>query len=342
MKLGILKAWDKLHHRHYVDACKALKVDYEVIDILSANWIDKVKTSGCDGFLCRPPCDFQERKSIYDEKIYFINKFLDKPIYPSFDEQFIYENKRNMASFLEIMGFPHPKTNVFSRKEDALQYIESCLYPIVFKSNVGASATGVTIVRDKQHAKKIILSVFGRFNSLLTFGKIMFLKSNKLYGLKFPAFGSIQKHYVIIQEYHKIKWEWRIIKIGDSYFGHQKLLTGDFASGSGIDAVGWIDPPKELLLLVKEVCEKGKFLSMSVDIFETVNGEYLINELQTHFGAYDRPQMYIDGVAGRYIFENGLFVFEEGEDFNKFRNNILRVEHFMALLKNEDLAKVKV
>lgn len=161
----------------------------------------------------------------------------------------------------------------------------------------------------------------------------MFLKSNKLHGLKFPAFGAIQKHYVIIQEYHKIKWEWRIIKIGDSYFGHQKLLTGEFASGSGIDAVGWVDPPKELLLLVKEICGKGKFLSMSVDIFETVNGEYLINELQTHFGAYDRPQMYIDGVAGRYVLKKNAFVFEKG-DFNKFRNNILRVEHFIKLLKN--------
>lgn len=332
MKLGVLKAWDKLHHNHYVDACEALNVDYEVIDILSTDWIDKIQTSGCDGFLCRPPCDFQERKTIYDEKIYFINKFLTKPVYPSYDEQFIYENKRNMASFLQIMDFPHPKTNVFARKEDALEFIEKCEYPIVFKSNVGASATGVTIVKDRDHAKKIVLSIFGRFNSLFTIGKILFLKSRKLKGLKFPAFGAIQKHYAIIQEYHKIKWEWRIIKIGESYFGHQKLLTGEFASGSGIDAVGWVDPPKELLFLVKDICEKGQFYSMSVDIFETEDDKYLINELQTHFGAYDRPQMYIDGIPGRYVLKNDMFVFEAG-DFNRFYNNLLRVEHFVDLLK---------
>lgn len=333
MKLGILKAWDKLHYSRFVNACEYLKINYEVIDILCADWIDKIQSSNCDGFLCRPPCDFQERKSIYDEKIYFIHKFLNKPIYPSFDEQFIYENKRNMAYFLEIMNFPHPKTNVFSRKEDALLYIENCVYPIVFKSNVGASATGVTIVKNKQHAKKIIISVFGRFNSLFTIGKVPFFKSNKLNGLKYPAFGAIQKHYVIIQEYHKIKWEWRIIKIGDSYFGHQKLLKGEFASGSGIDAVGWVDPPRELLRLVKDVCEQGRFYSMSVDIFETVNGEYLINELQTHFGAYDRPQMYINGIPGRYILKNDTFVFEEGQ-FNQFFSNILRVEHFINILKS--------
>ena len=152
--------------------------------------------------------------------------------------------------------------------------------------------------------------------------------------MKFPVFGSIQKFYVIIQEYHKIKWEWRMIKIGDSYFGHQKLLNGEFASGSGIDAVGWIDPPKELLFLLKEVCEKGKFYSMSVDIFETLDGEYLINELQSVFGTYDRPQMYINDIPGRYIFKNGSFVFEEGDEFNKFKNDILRVKHFIEILEN--------
>ncbi len=333
MKLGILKTWIDYHH-NYINACEALNIDYEVIDILDVNWVEKIKVSDCDGFLCRPPMDFQERKTIFDEKIYFINKFLNKPIYPSYDEQFIYENKRNMASFLQIMNFPHPKTYVFARKEDALEFIDNCTYPIVFKANIGSASTAVEIVRDKVHAKKNILSLFGKFNELFTFGKILFRKSNRLKGLKYPALSSTQKFYAIIQEYHKIKWEWRMIKIGDSYFGHQKLLNGEFASGSGFDAVGWVDPPKELLFLIKEVCEKGEFYSMSVDIFETEDGEYLINELQSVFGAYDRPQMYIDDVPGRYIYENGSFIFEEGEDFNKFKNDILRVEHFMELLKN--------
>jgi len=341
MKLGILKLWDKLHHIYYVDACKALGVEYEIIDILSSDWIDKIKESNCDGILCRPPADLQERKTIYDEKIYFIHTLLDKPIYPSYNEQFIYENKRNMAYFLQIMDFPHPKTDIFCKKEDALAYIETCNYPIVFKSNIGASSTGVTIVKEPHQAKKIILSLFGRFHSLLTVGKILFLKSNRLKGLKYPAFGAIQKHYAIIQEYHPIKWEWRIIKIGNSYFGHQKLLNGEFASGSGYDAVGWVDPPKELLFLVQDICKKGQFHSMSVDIFETQDGRYLINELQTHFGSYDRPQMYIDGIPGRYLFKEGKFIFEEGE-FNRFFNNILRVEHFITLLKDKNAPKVQV
>jgi len=49
----------------------------------------------------------------------------------------------------------------------------------------------------------------------------------------------------------------RMIKIGDSYFGHKKLLKGDFASGSG--AVGWEAPPRQLLEMLDLICQKGKF-----------------------------------------------------------------------------------
>lgn len=333
MKLGILKTWID-YHNYYVLACEELEIDYEVIDILDPNWIEIIKSSTCDGFLCRPPMDFQERKTIFDEKLYFINKILNKHIYPSYDEQFIYENKRNMAYFLQSMNLPHAKTSIFGRKEDALSYLENCSYPVVFKSNIGSASTGVEIIRNKKQAVKIIRSIFGSFNELFTVGKILFLKSRRLGGIKIPTISTAQRFYAIVQEYHKLKWEWRIIKIGDSYFGHQKLLNGDFASGSGMDSVGWVAPPEELLLLIKDICEKGKFYSMSVDIFETVDGDFLINELQSLFGTYDRPQMYIDGVPGRYIFKDGLFIFEEGEDFNKYKSNILRVKHFVSLLEN--------
>lgn len=335
MKLGILKTWID-YHKHYVDACEELNMDYEIIDILDPNWIEIIKSSDCNGFLCRPPMDFQERKTIFDEKIYFINKILNRPIYPSYNEQFIYENKRNMAYFLQIMNYPHAKTNIFGRKEDALSFLENCSYPVVFKSNIGSASTGVEIIKDKKHAQKIIRSIFGSFNELFTVGKILFLKSRRMGGLKIPTISTAQRFYAIIQEYHKLKWEWRIIKIGDSYFGHQKLLNGDFASGSGIEAVGWVAPPKELLLLTKDICEKGNFYSMSADIFETVDGEFLINELQSLFGTYDRPQMYIHDVPGRYIFQDGAFIFEEGAEFNKYKSYILRVQHFIKILENMD------
>ena len=326
MKLGIAKGTEN-SYKLYVEACKELSLDYEVIDILAPDWIEKVKESQCDGFLLRPPCDYQERKNIYDEKVYFINKVLEIPVYPSYESIYIYENKRAMAYWLETHNFPFVKTYMLSRKKDALSIIDNLKFPIVIKSNIGAGGKFVNIVKSKAKAKLIIYTVFGFIHSKLTIG---FFPWGKLKGVPIPLLGFAQKHYIIIQAFYKIKLEWRIIKIGDSYFGHQKLLKGNKASGS--DLVGWVKPPIELLQMAHDICNKGSFNSMAIDIFETIDGKYYVNELQALFGSYDNSQMYIDGKPGRFTYKNGKFLFEEGY-FNMYGSCILYVKDFVNILK---------
>jgi len=329
LKLGILKDYTE-NHQLYVDACKQLQVDCEVIDFLSPDWIQSIKSSDCDGFLCHPPDNIQEQKSIYDERLYFLNKEMGKPVYPSYESLYIYENKRNMAYWLEINNFPLPETRIFARKKDALNYLDTAEFPIVLKTNIGAGSSGVDIIKSKAKAKRIAHRIFGRFHPAITLGRIRF--SRKFNGIPLPLFGRIQKHYLIVQKFYPIKWEWRIIKIGDTYSGHQKLLKGQFASGS--DKVGWIKPPEELLLMVKEICGKGNFDSMAVDIFETMDGQFLVNELQAIFGSFIPYQMKIEEIPGRFIYKNGTFIFEEGE-FHQHGSNLLRVKRFLEQLSGE-------
>lgn len=329
IKLGILNDYTE-DHLLYVSACKELKVEYEVIDFLATNWIELIKLSCCDGFLCHPPDNIQEQKSIYDERLYFLNKVLDYPVYPSYESLYIYENKRNMAYWLEINKFPHPDTWVFSRKKDAIEFFKTAEFPLVLKTNIGAGGSGVDIIKSRSRSIHLAKMIFGRFHPAITFGRVRF--SNKFHGIPLPLFGRIQKHYLIAQRFYKIKWEWRIIKIGDTYSGHQKLLKGQFASGSG--KVGWVKPPLDLLSLVKDICDKGKFDSMAVDVFETIDGQYLVNEMQAMFGSFIPYQMKIDGKPGRFVYTNDNFHFEEGE-FHQHGSNLLRVQRFIDLLNNE-------
>ncbi len=335
MKLGILKSWNSPKsgplHKHYIESCKDLNIEYEVIDILNPDWVKLIEDSGCDAFLCRPPDKIQEQKNIYDEKIYFLNKFMKKPIYPSFNELYIYENKRNMANFLQINKLPHPKTYIFGRKDDSLNFLENSKYPLVFKTNIGNASQGVIIVKNLKQAKKIVNSVFGRFHEFFALGKLFWTKHKNI---PVPMLWSIQKNYLLIQDYCDIKWEWRIIKIGNTFAGHQKLLNGEFASGS--DMVGWIDPPKELLEMVRLLSIKHNFHSLAVDIFETSDGDYLINEIQSLFGSYLLYQMKIDNKRGVYHYESGEYIFVEGE-FHQNASNDLRVKHCIELLGNNAL-----
>lgn len=330
MKIGIFTTFQGKHlTESVVAACKDLGVECEVVDILSPDWVENVQKSDCDGFFCLSNCVSQEKKSIQDERYYFVSQVMKHPIYPDYFGLYIHENKRNMAAFLELYDFPHVKTNIFTNRKEALAYLDSCTYPVVIKANVGAGASKVRVV-GKAKAKRMCKRCFAwNDNDRFLFLNRGLIYSKQVKGLPFVDLHNVQKDYFLVQEYKSIKYEWRILKIGDSYFGHQKLLKGIFASGSG--KVGWVAPSKELLLLVKEVCDKGGFLCMDVDIFETCEGEFFINELQASFGSYLDSQMYVDGKPGRFLYENGDFVFEEGI-FNTFGSNKLKIMHFMEIL----------
>jgi glutathione synthase/RimK-type ligase-like ATP-grasp enzyme len=338
MKIGIFTSFQDNEIIHQaIESCKSLNVDYEVIDITCEDWIDNVKKSNCSGFFCPSNCVSQELKSIQDERYYFVSQVMNRPIYPDFLGLYIHENKRNMAAWLELNNYPHSKTRVFTDRNEALQYLSECNYPIVTKANVGAGASKVRIVKSQSKAKQMAKKALSKG----LFGKAIFIFSpglyyiSKLKGIKFPDLQNPQKDYFIVQDYVKdVLWEWRILKIGDNYFGHQKLLKGEFASGSGM--VGWVAPPKHLLKMVRELCQKGGFECMDVDIFETKDGKFLINELQASFGSYLDYQMCIDGRHGRYKDINGEFVFEEG-DFNVHGSTKLKIEHFAKLLSDNNL-----
>ncbi len=328
MKLGIFTAFRNLH-KYYIEACEHIGIEYEIIDLISPDWLSLVRKSDCDGFLCRPPSKFEERNRLFDERLFFVHKILKKPIYPSYLELLIYENKRFTSYWLDFHNFPHAKTQVFYRKEDFFQFLKTTKLPFVIKINTGSSAKGVKIIKTKLTANIIAHLTFSVGNDKLALGYTP-QKSGKL--LKFPALGTIQKHHLIVQEYKNIKWEWRIVKIGGSYFGHKKLKHKEFASGTRLK--GWGRPPDELLFLTKKICETGNFYSMDIDFFETEKGKFLINELQSLFAQSTEHLMYIEGKPGRFVYEMGKFIFEPG-DFNQYKSYLLRVQHFITILKEK-------
>jgi hypothetical protein len=103
-----------------------------------------------------------------------------------------------------------------------------------------------------------------------------------------------------------------MIRIGESYFGHQKLMDGTFHSGSG--KVGWYNPPRALLDFIRELTDNAGYTAINVDIFETPDGRLVVNEIQSHFAAKVESQMYIDGKPGRYLYDYSSreWQFEEG------------------------------
>lgn len=168
-------------------------------------------------------------------------------------------------------------------------FARDCPLPQVFKTNTGSSATGVEILHDRPALIALIRELFHRHYVKRTF----------------PDNRDVDYGYVILQRFISPVREYRVIKIGKSWFGHEKIpgAENELMSGSGVNT--WTPPPYELLEVCADIAERFGFGTMCCDIFSSGDGPWMVNELQTWFGSYNNSQMYLDGVPGRYVHRNG-------------------------------------
>jgi len=350
-KLTILKNGVDEDHQFWVQACqkREREIVYTVIDLSKSNWFEKVLEEETDYFLAKAPATTRSSQQMYDERLYIIANVLNFPVYPSFEEVLIYENKRMLCYWLEANQIPHPKTWIFYTRGEALDFSEHCKFPVAAKTSIGASGSGIKILGNKKEILQYIEKAFSSKGITRKWG-INWRKGdlgirllNRLKNLpgfirymhkkKVDATIEPQKWHVIFQEYIQSDFEWRCVRIGDSFFGHKKLARwGEMKSGTS--KVSWDPPPVRLLDFVKAVTDKRNFLSQAVDIFEDSRGNYLVNELQAFWGAKNPHQMIIDGKPGRYILKEDQWIFEEGE-FNTNNSYDLRLDHVIDILRNK-------
>jgi len=311
--LGIIKAHN-FWHQYYSAACRELGVPYCTIDIERNDWMDQVRSSGCEVFLVWPTPFLSVWKQLYDERLAILSGPLGKLVYPEVGAMWIYESKRRMHYWLAASGFPHPETWIFYDREEATQFAEFAELPVVTKTDLGSAASGVWIVRNRQHLRRVVRRAFGR--GILPKGS----------DHRDPQWGN-----VLFQRFIPNAREWRIIRIGESYFGYEKLQVGDFHSGTA--QWRYARPPENLLNLTRELTDRGGFTSMSVDIFLDNTGNLFVNELQGVFGMLNDYACMVEGKIGQMLRDarTGAWRFEEG-DFCRNRMCNLRVQVVLEMI----------
>ena len=292
-------------HQFYIKACVDLKMNYTVIDIRTPDWMEIVQKSGCQVFLFWPNIYKPIQKQFLDERLYTMEHYLNVKVFPSSDLLWIYESKRRTLDWLNAQKLPHPETYIFFDEKQAMAFIKQSSFPIVCKTDQGAAASGVFILRTPGQAMKMVKQAFGK--GIL---------------LKNRGFNDRHQGYIIFQEYLEDCKEWRIIRVGESFFCRYKIKVGDFHSGSG-DII-WAKAPEMLLNYTKAISEKFRIPNINVDFFETKNGEYLINEIHALWGG---KVIHDDKLEGRYLFDDQskTWNFEKG-DFFKNRCANLRLD----------------
>ncbi len=308
------------YHKYYIAACRELGFSYEVLSLLRSDWMGGFLDQGFDAFLVWPGSVSTTVKETFDYRLHILERDLGLMIYPTWKECWLSEHKPRLRDWMEAHSIPHPRTWVFHDRESALDFCAGANLPMVVKTATGASASGITVARSSRELVHAVRTAFGR-------------------GLRPRGFEprDRQRGFVFLQEYLPGVEEWRMVRIGDSYFGYRKE-RGPSGLHSASHTWSWLDPGPELLDLLKHVTDVGGFTSMDVDIFRTPEGALLVNECQTVFGcSTPAVQMKIDDVEGRYVWEEGRWRFEPGSYCANHMCN-LRIHYLCTVLENRSLS----
>ena len=298
-------------HQYFVAACRDLGLSYEVLDLLADDWVERYRTGRFDAVLVWPSSVTTVIKQVYDYRLRILEHDLGLRLYPTWQECWLTEHKPRLRDWMDAHDVPHPRTWVFHDEMEALTFARGATFPIVCKTATGAGASGVSIIRTRRALERVIRVAFGP----------------GLRPRRYDAYDR-QRGFIYLQEYLPHVDEWRMVRIGDSFFGYRKEKGAD-GLHSASHKWSWIDPGKDLLDLLKQVTDIGGFTSMDVDIFLTQDGRMLINELQTVFGC-TTPAIYmkVNDIEGRYVHEDGTWKFEAGVYWANHMCN-LRLEHLI-------------
>lgn len=298
--LGII--FDPAHyHRYYQSACIDLGVSYKVIDIRGPEWVNQIKNSGCSAFMVWPSLTTSVLKEMIDERLQWIQE-MGYLTYPDPKAVYILDNKRRVKDWLTIHGFETPGTWSFYKKDEALDFVEKCDIPIVFKSIKEGVSRGVVICREREQARALVHKCF---------------KNGFVPKRTDPR--NRQWDFILFQEYLPNVDERRMIRIGDSYLAIDKVMKGDHHSGSG--TMLWAKPERVFLDKTREITEKGNFTSMNVDFFIAEDGRILVNELHAMFHG---PEIDDAPDKGRYLYnsETDEWEFEAGNFYRNYCCNL--------------------
>jgi len=327
LKVIVLRNESEKDHLPWIVACDTYRdqVSSRIVNLTASGWLEDIQAEPSDVLLAKPGGLTALFKQLYDERVYILSRYLGYDMFPSPEEIFIYENKRMLSYWLKANGIPHPATTVIYDMSEALEYLSAAVYPVVAKTNIGASGSGVRVLHNRSEAVSYTEATFRGKGAPERTGPNLekggYLKRG-LHYLRHPAdingklkiyrtrAASLQRGFVIFQEHIDHSFEWRAVRIGESYFAHKKLKAGEKASGSLLK--NYDNPPTGLLDFVREITDKHGFRSQAVDIFESDRG-YLVNEMQCIFGQSDSYQMLVDGKPGRYLHNVQGWLFQEGD-----------------------------
>lgn len=295
-----------IHKDPYGKFCKFLE-KYEII--LDYNCIDHIRLDASQK-------DFWDRVSKLDLFIFrwqhigdhhqmaktiilIVEKEMGIKCFPNIETCWHYDDKIRQYYLLKQHGFPMIESWIFWDRKQALKWLETTEFPVVFKLKGGAGSNNVILINHKNQGEKLVNRMFrkgiksGRvpdknatrykdFNLYKTIhhwgGNIL----RKCRGEDTNPFWQIHKNYVLFQKFlPNNKYDTRITVIGNRALAFRRFVReNDFrASGSGKIDYNIDKVDKKCIKMAFKVSKQLQFQSMAYDFLYNENNEPEFSEI---------------------------------------------------------------
>ncbi len=217
-----------------------------------------------------------------------------------------YDDKIKQYLLLKTYGFPVVPSWVFWEKKEALLWIKSAKYPLVFKLKSGSGSSSVLLVKEQDQARHLIDIMFGkgmvtgnipgsrstRFKDFNLYKELRHFArriKNKLEGVDIFPYWQLHKNYIYFQQFLPgNKYDTRVTTIGNRIFAFRRFVRkNDFrASGSDNWNLDRSHIDMEMVKIGFEISQKMNFQVMAYDFIYDEKGKLNIVEISYTYGDY--------------------------------------------------------
>lgn len=268
MFLAIGQAYNG-QHKLYKKYAKELGINAFLFDIDTPNWLN-VLDKKPDAFLWHADSKEENYRIIHD-RVYFIEKYLKKPVFPDMNMYFAYGDKAKQAEIFQYHKIPTPKTFIAVKKEQALNFANKTKYPFILKDPYGYGGHHVFKIENKKQAKEYI---------------------DKIFSTGLTTKYSTVKNLFYAQEFLPVDKDLRVITVGPKvYCAYWRKSDYDWKHNIGQGGSAHFDNiPKSALNLCEKFSQKMKFHWMSYDIFVLPKNDIRVVEFSCNFGVAGATQ----------------------------------------------------
>lgn len=324
MKIAIQNDKNGFHPR-WINYCQQKGIPFKLVNVYDSDIIRSLED--CD-ILMWHYSHYDYRDILFSKQLIFSLEQAGKKVFPDFYTSWHFDDKVGQKYLLEAIHAPLVPSYVFYSKKEALSWIEQTQFPKVFKLRGGAGSTNVSLVKNKQSAKKLINKAFGKGIKTVNWRKpiielwrkykekqIPFLEFAKYFVVHTFVKGNYQNlqprafGYIYFQEFiPNNTFDIRICVVDGKAFGIKRLCReNDFrASGSGHLIYDKQQIDERCVKIALETSKTLKTQSLAYDFVFDSNNNPLIVEISYGYSvaAYDKCEGYWDGDMNWYNGDN--------------------------------------